>query len=77
MKYISMFCNEYMIMSFPVLALMLTSVFEMNYRLWGKLEIYDQQEQNSDLSHYKCEQMSYIANKFTPEISIITVFNIN
>jgi hypothetical protein len=62
-----------MIMSFSVLALMLTSVFEMNHQLRGKLEIYNQQEQNSDLSQYKCEQMSYIANKFTPEISIITV----
>jgi hypothetical protein len=65
-----------MIMSFSVLALMLTSVFEMNHQLRGKLEIYNQQEQNSDLSQYKCEQMYYIANKFTPEISIIIVCNI-
>jgi hypothetical protein len=63
-------------MSFSVLALMLTSVFEMNHQLRGKLEIYNQQEQNRDLSQYKCEQMSYIANKFTPEISIITIHNI-
>jgi hypothetical protein len=76
MKYISMFCNEYMIMCFPVLALMLTSVYEMIHQLWGKLEIYNKQEHNSDLSQYKCEQMSYIANKFTLEISIITVCNI-